>query len=310
MPKQMDNRFEDNFKKVEKLLGAMEKEMARAYKDALIEVDAKLTKLYRKYSQSGSLTFNEMSKYDRLKNMLKDINGAYNKATNQSRDITIKTMTGITKDGYYKSGWIFETESGMSLNFRLLPKKAIEEIVLNPQSGLDVIKTFSKNKIGGIFKIRQAITQGLIQGESVRKMADRIKDQFEKGYSDAERVIRTEGLRVYETAKLKAFDKAEAGGLKLKRRWIAGIDDRTRSAHISMNGTFADKNNKFVLVAGIGAGQKVDGPHLTGIASQDINCRCTTVAEPDNEEAFDDKKRNEDYLEWLKINNIKGVKNV
>ena len=67
-------------------------------------------------------------------------------------------------------------------------------------------------------------------------------------------------------------------GVVTRRAWIATRDERVRDSHADMDGVETDLSNPFVLISGDNRGETADQPGDFGIAEEDINCRCTTVA--------------------------------
>ena len=62
-------------------------------------------------------------------------------------------------------------------------------------------------------------------------------------------------------------------GMKIARVWVSTKDGRTRDSHKAMDGQEADKDGFFHFPGG---GQTA-GPGLSGIAEEDIHCRCTVI---------------------------------
>jgi uncharacterized protein with gpF-like domain len=71
------------------------------------------------------------------------------------------------------------------------------------------------------------------------------------------------------------LDAAYKEGIEMMKTWNSVEDERVRSSHVSMNGQTVLYNKMFTLPSGA----KVVAPHQTGIASEDISCRCWTSIE-------------------------------
>lgn len=106
-----------------------------------------------------------------------------------------------------------------------------------------------------------------------------LRSRFDK-YSryQAERLVRTESLRAanygIEQSALKVY-----AGRKLKKQWIAFLDDKTRDWHAIVNNQIRDFDKPF----------DVDGEQMPrpgeGSARNVINCRCSMVPFPEDVES-------------------------
>ena len=62
----------------------------------------------------------------------------------------------------------------------------------------------------------------------------------------------------------------------LQKEWIAGLDGRTRDAHVAANGQRRNMNEKFTVM-----GEQLNHPgDSAGSASNVINCRCASAPIP------------------------------
>jgi SPP1 gp7 family putative phage head morphogenesis protein len=111
--------------------------------------------------------------------------------------------------------------------------------------------------------------RGITNGDSYSKVARSIKDQFNKGLWQAQRVIRTESGRCWSEGAEASHEQALEAGLSVRKRWSATLDKRTRADHAMLDGTFADENGLF-HIGGLSAPQ----PREFGDPAQDIQCRC------------------------------------
>lgn len=120
------------------------------------------------------------------------------------------------------------------------------------------------------------------------------------------RIARTEGHRVFSQGTNKTLEVAKKAandlGFKIKKVWVATLDERTRTNHQKMDGQIADEDGNFTLPSGV----KTAGPGQCGIPEEDINCRCKAVIQI---EGFESKTRKDNvskklipnitYQEWL-----------
>ena len=139
-----------------------------------------------------------------------------------------------------------------------------------------------------------------------------MKNQMGIGAKKSMRIIRTETGRAASEGTLKSYDEAKSEGLDLIRTWLSTLDARVRDTHSKMDKQEADENDMFTLPRGT----LVRGPNLSGIAEEDINCRCTIYAKLPDIDTIDVRAardasgktvdiKNMSYDEWAKLKKIK-----
>lgn len=108
-------------------------------------------------------------------------------------------------------------------------------------------------------KIRSTLSEGIMQGESIPNLRDRISAVYSdaKGYR-ATLISRTETITTVNTGSLYTM---KAGGIK-RKEWLSTSDSRTRPEHVEMNGEIVGIDEEF------SNGEDVP---------MSYNCRCTVL---------------------------------
>ena len=141
-------------------------------------------------------------------------------------------------------------------------------------------------------QIRQGIAEGMSQGDSIDRMTKTIKQQMNTSRYNARRIARTEAHRIREWGNNWAMRDAKKVTDMFDKEWLATSDSRTRDTHRRLNGQFADEKGYFHV-----DGKTTDYPGNFGIASEDIHCRCTMVAN------FDKSIGKDDYINQDNLTN-------
>lgn len=156
------------------------------------------------------------------------------------------------------------------------------------------------------------ITSGILQGESIGKLANRVQNLSDANRAGAIRNARTAVTGAQNGGRQASYDRAKEMGLKLRKRWIATKDMRTRHEHAMLDGQTVELDKPF----------QIDGHKLmfpgdpTGLARLVWNCRCTMrtvekegieaeprqmrVRNPEWDEAKAEETRLEEKVERLK----------
>ena len=120
--------------------------------------------------------------------------------------------------------------------------------------------------------IAAEITRGIASGMLYSDMMRNIKNAGGVPLSRARTIVRTEAGRVQEQATFDAAKGAKAKGADVVKQWSAVLDGKTRDSHRRLDGQIREINEPFTL-----GKRKAMHPHDFGVASEDINCRCTML---------------------------------
>lgn len=94
--------------------------------------------------------------------------------------------------------------------------------------------------------INSQILQGIVEGESIDKIAKRLKNVVNADESSAIRNARTMTTSAECKGRIDSYHKAISNGIRMKKVWIATSDDRTRAWHMELDGAEADVDEPFV----------------------------------------------------------------
>ena len=125
-------------------------------------------------------------------------------------------------------------------------------------------------------QIRAAIQSGILRGESIGEIANdlrrRIPDMSRKS---ALRTARTAVTGAQNGGRMDSYKAASDMGVKVRKRWVATKDDRTRKSHRRMDGETVDWDDRF------SNGLMYPGDP-SGSGAEVYQCRCTlrTVEKP------------------------------
>ena len=123
-------------------------------------------------------------------------------------------------------------------------------------------------------KVNSAILQGILQGESIPKMAKRLQSVTEMNKTSAIRNARTSVTGAECKGRQDGFERAAEDGIELQREWIATFDGRTRHSHRLLDGKLADVDKPFMSELG-----PIMYPGDPDARPENVyNCRCTIAA--------------------------------
>lgn len=121
-------------------------------------------------------------------------------------------------------------------------------------------------------QITASVTSSILQGKSIKHMADDLQKRITTMSRDsAIRTARTAVTGAQNAGRMDSYAAAEKMGIKLKKRWLATLDARTRYSHAMLDGEQVAQDKKF------SNGCRFPGDPQ-GPPWEIYNCRCTLVA--------------------------------
>lgn len=169
-----------------------------------------------------------------------------------------------------------EKEYG-NIGFTLYNEEMVKQLIADekdflPAPSINVKKDLWWNKK----LITAEMTSGILQGESIGKLADRFMN-----ITDANRVSAIRNARSFCTAAENAgrqdgYEAAEKMGIKgLRKQWLATLDHRTRHSHRELDRKTVGIHEKFH--SSLGSEMRYPGDKEGAKPGDFYNCRCTMV---------------------------------
>lgn len=159
-------------------------------------------------------------------------------------------------------GYVFELVDADTVKHLALADKS-----LLPYKKLDLRKDIPWN----MKKINSEVLQGILQGESMDKIAKRIGSVQEMNKNASIRTARTIVTGAENKGRFDSYQRATADGIILEEEWIATNDSRTRHSHAIMDGEIKGVDGKF------SNGLEYPGDP-NGRPEEVYQCRCSMAA--------------------------------
>lgn len=173
--------------------------------------------------------------------------------------------------GYNYGMYTIEKQSLFETSFTLYDRHTVERLIrenpdLIPRAKINIPKDLRWNKN----RINSAVTQGILQGESIPDISKRLAEVADMNEISAVRNARTmvtsaENGGHYDSAKYH-----ESIGVKIKLEWTTCEDSKVRKSHIAMSGEQIDTGGTF------SNGLRYPGDP-NGDPSEVYNCRCRAL---------------------------------
>lgn len=192
----------------------------------------------------------------------------------------------------------FQVEQGSKVDtsYTLYDRATVERLVrdqpgLLPKADIDEAKDLRWNRQ----HISSAITQGVLQGESMDEVAKRLRSVADMDFRASMRTARTAMTSAQNAGRTDAYRRAQGMGIQVRKQWLATLDQRTRHSHRALDGEVVGLDERF------SNGLEYPGDP-SGAGSEVYNCRCTLVPDLPGVDAEEGERASRlggvSYEEW------------
>ena len=282
-------------KEIKKVYARASKEMTEKMKAYLKQFEEEIDLMSQKV-EAGEITERYFNKWKRDKIMQYNqwydtrnkITDVLMDADDVARDLIKGALPTVMADGINRTFYELEQihEIGdMGISFKLTEENTVKRLLTEHPRLLPVLDEESETarmiREGKAIRwnqqhITSEITQGIIQGESMPKIAERMMNVTGMNYRSAIRNARTATGGAYNAGRIEGMKQAEEKGVKMLKRWSAIFDDKTRDEHRLLDGVTIPIDEKFEI-----DGYELEYPRdPNGEPEMIYNCRCRLVSVP------------------------------
>lgn len=166
-----------------------------------------------------------------------------------------------------------EKDAEIGLSFSVYDSGAVTRLLRDQPNLLPVRQLSAERDMAWNRRnVANAVTQGIIQGDSAQQVADRIAEKTGNTNEKAMlRYARTALTGAQNAGRIETMREAREMGIKVKKVWIATLDSRTRPAHADLDGQTQDVGEPFDSLLG-----PIMFPGDPDADDANVwNCRCT-----------------------------------
>lgn len=197
-----------------------------------------------------------------------------------------------------------EHGAGVNFGFELYDEATVINLIKNdpqllPKWKIDQSKDYTWNQK----KLNRQVNLGIIEGESLDKIANRLSDALvTQNFNKMRTFARTAMTGAQNSGRQIRLEEAKKLGINLKKEWMATLDAHTRINHRELDGQKVEMEESFEIK---GIKIRYPGDPLAPPAMV-YNCRCTMVGDLTNYPSTYDRYDNIDgkrikgmtYKEW------------
>lgn len=289
----------------DKELVALERRIARIYREARDELDETVKAYFESFRKrdeemkaligtevNGKVwteddykrwRFNQIGRGERYQDLLEKIAKRMTKANEVAISYVNDVTPGIYTLNRNYAAYTVERVAG-NVGFTLWDEATVKRLIVEEP---DLMPYYPKKRAlkrgidlkWGKKQITKSVTSGLLQGKSVGKIATDLQARVsEMNRASAVRAARTAVTGAQNAGRMDSYKTASDMGIKVRKRWVATKDGRTRHSHQKLDGQTVEWDEPFTSELG-----KIRYPGDPRAKPANVyNCRCTlrTVEAP------------------------------
>lgn len=276
----MDHAHEWTDRELERL----ERKIAREYSQAAKEMKAKQAKALKRFEAERTArekaldsTQEAMDAHRRwlqsqavretwFSDMVDGLAESAHKANERAADMVNDHLPKVYAENANRAAFAVDKAVRADTRFALVNEDAIRylmggmeqgqlvhEVTLNPEQerlaaglqsmrrDIDAAKDIRWNRQ----KFASALTQGILQGESIPNIVKRTESIYGMNRDAATRAARTSTTSAENAGRMSSFERAERLGIDMEIEWLATLDVRTRSSHRALDGERIKTGERF-----------------------------------------------------------------
>lgn len=223
--------------------------------------------------------------------MINELAETAQSATAKARTMIAEEVPAVYSECANYAAFTIDKAIGRNTMFSLLNEDAALYLLQDNPWVLPMgDELYAKGKRWHSQKLTSAITQGILQGESVPDVARRLMQVTTMDHVASLRAARTAMTCAENMGRQHSYERAIAMGIRGQKEWSAIQDGRTRDSHRALDGERVDIAAKF-------SNGLIEPGDPSGEPSEVYNCRCSSSFVEDGDTPLTELER------WSKLPN-------
>lgn len=276
-----DKAFNQSVRQIREVYRQAAVELQDKFSDFLGKYEKKATEMWRKLKK-GEITADEYHSWMRgqvfigkqWKKKIESSVKMIDTANQQCAGIIRNGKLNVFAENFNYAAYQMEKKLGGAVNFSIYNEQTVARLLkkkpkMLPEWKINERKDYAWNRR----KVENAVTQGIIQGESIDQITNRLVDSLCTQNENRMRLFaRTSMTGAQNAGRMEMLRDAEDDGITVKKKWLATLDNRTRDAHADLDGQTVGVDEPFTV-----DGMEIMFPGDPSCAFPELvyNCRCT-----------------------------------
>ena len=296
-----------------------EKKIKEVYGQAAKEVNQKIQKYLLRHRaiaarmlaqvESGEISKADYKKWlsgqvfigERWKAKVDDITNVYVNADAKAREILGGVQKRVFMESANRTAYDIGKKLFGAISFDIYDQKTVERLLKdNPKMLPEWKINEKKDYVWNEKRVQNAVTQGIIQGESIGDIGNRLTVELSAdNAAKMDMFARTAMTGAQNAGRIERLKETEEAGIEVKKKWLAARDNRVRDTHAELDGQERPVNEPFEVMGDDGRMMEIDYPGDPMAPPELVyNCRCTMVYVYPKYELKHETHHFPSYKEW------------
>lgn len=280
-------------KMADRAIKTVERKIRRTYRTAQKELQEKLSEFVIKHQakektmldkvKKGLITEQDFKNWQtgqlfmekQWKDKLDQVTRILFNANQEAAKVVHEQKLDVFAENYNHEAFELTKKIGSDVGFNTYNTESVAKFVTKKPDVLPKWKIHEKKDyVWNYNKAKNAVTQGIIQGEGIEQITDRLVSTLCTQNEDKMRMFaRTAITGAQNAGRIEQMHDAEELGIKLKKRWVATLDSRTRDLHQRLDGQEVPIDEPFKI-----DDYEINFPGDPSAEPEMVyNCRCTMI---------------------------------
>lgn len=245
-------------------------QLEESYREALVDVRKRLKELLKDPDNKQRIM-----RADYQKQLEADLKRILKSLGDTSVENTDEYLQNVYEDAFLGTVYGYHQEKVPIV--LQVPENQMRKVVEKETADFKFSQRLYRNRDKLVSDVKKQLSRGIASGAAYRDIARELASVSEANLKQSWRIVRTEGHRVQNEAKMDCMRDAKEAGADVVKQWDSTVDARTRPTHRELDGQTRELDEPFEVPS---TGAKAMYPGGFGIAKEDIWCRCVMLQLP------------------------------
>ena len=245
-------------------------QLEESYREALVDVRKRLKELLKDPDNKQRIM-----RADYQKQLEADLKRILKSLGDTSVEDTDEYLQNVYEDAFLGTVYGYHQEKVPIV--LQVPETQMRKVVEKETADFKFSQRLYRNRDKLVSDVKKQLSRGIASGAAYRDIARELASVSEANLKQSWRIVRTEGHRVQNEAKMDCMRDAKEAGADVVKQWDSTVDARTRPTHRELDGQTRELDEPFEVPS---TGAKAMYPGGFGIAKEDIWCRCVMLQLP------------------------------
>lgn len=216
------------------------KEILKAYKKALDDIQNEIAGIVKRYEVDGVLNISSKQRYSELNSLKEKLLKQANELSTLNVAQTSNLLSDIYSESYYRTAYIIDKGITANIDFSILRPEMIEAAINTPIDKRIFSDLIWNNQKALTNRLYNDVRKALVSGKSTEKLARQIKKDYGVTAYQASRLINTEIARAMSMAQDEIYQNSD---VVQKVMWDATLEGNTCEICANLDGQYFSKDN-------------------------------------------------------------------